>query len=570
MQETATARDGQPAAMLMLLVVVLVLAVPLRLAVPVPGPEARRALMCVLELLFVLPYLATVARRSTFVTVPPLAGLVFGAWMLSAAASIVVSPYWQAALARQTEWTTHILFATCLWHFLKHNRGMTRRVMTLAMLGAVVAALIVFKAWLDEPNPELVTWRRYLPLFSHVRHFGYYALGGLILSHLWVADPGAGRVRVLWSVVIASVLWGALIWTGGRAALVSALLGVAAIAVLSPTRRWAVAGTTALALPIGSVIAALTTAGRPELGWRAILRRLDPTEYVQFTSNRTRFWELAFENFQESPILGLGPDAYRFLQPKIFGSHPHNVILQFLTDYGVVGTVLFGILFLLCVAVAFGHTRDRADDLRGERVVALAMIFAFSAHALLDGTFYHAVPLMLIAVCVAVGLQPDAYESSAVTAGRTVFSVRTGLANTVAMLCVGLIGVYSLGLANMLARGVPDKDSARARVVRVLPGATNSMNLELWIRSWSKEDPVAASEWAHWAHQHSPDAYRFSSLEAQLLADLGFYEAAHEHALMALGSARGRLRTNLAAALAPIIKTGEAYSGQMLFEVPEK
>ncbi len=570
MHESATARDGQPAAMLLLLVVVLVFAVPLRLAVPVHGPEARRALMCVLELLFVLPYLATLARRSTFVTVPPVAGLVFGAWMISATASIVISPHWQAALARQTEWTVHIMFGACLWHFLKHNRSMTRRVLTLAMLGAVLSCLIVFKAWLDEANPELVTWRRYLPLFGHIRHFGYYALGGLVLSHLWVADPRAGRYRVLWSVVIGSVLWGALIWTGGRAAMVSALLGVAVIAILSPTRRWAVAGTNALALPIGSVLAAITAAGRPELGWRRILLRLDPASQLSFGSNRTRFWELAFENFRESPILGLGPDAYRFLQPKIFGSHPHNVILQFLTDYGVVGSVLFGVLFLLCVVAALGHIRDRMDDLRGERVVAIALIVAFSAHALLDGTFYHAVPLMLIVLCMAVAIQPDAYESAAVTAGRSVFSVRTGLASGVAVLCVGLIGLYSGALVNVVSPKVPDIDGPRARLARLLPGATNSLNLELWIRSWSEEDPVAASEWAHWAHKHSPDAYRFTSLEAQLLADLGFYEAAHEHALMALESAGGRLRTNMAASLAPIIKTGEAYSRQMLFEVPEE
>lgn len=568
MHDTNGHREPNAQVMLLLLLVVLVFAVPIRLIVPVPGPEFRRGLVCVMELLFVLPYTLSLARRENFVVLSPVAGALFAAWLIAAAVSVGLSPYPFPALARQAEWLCHITFAASLWHFLRNNRSYTRWALGFVIGGVCLTILIVFLAWLGDPDNATLHWRRYLPLFTHIRHFGYYVLAGLLLAQLWGADEHARSATVIITVPILAILWGALIWTGGRGAFVAAMIGLVATMALAPGRRWVMAGINTVAISVGSVIAVIMSAGRPELGWHRILSRVGGDVAGGFATGRLNFWSLAFENFAANPIFGLGPDAYRYMQPKIFGSHPHNVVLQFLTDYGVIGASMFGLMAVILLASILRRASDRRGDIRPERVVALSVLIAFLANSLLDGNLYHALPLMIVGATVAVGLLPESF-SRVNGASAGLMAIRTGFTGATATALAVFFALYSVLLTNFVAGPIPSESSPRAQLVRNVPMVTHGMTLETWIRAWSIEDAEAAIEWAHWAHEHSPEAYRFSSLEAKLLMNEGLYEAAREHAEQALQSAGGRTRLAMTRSLQPIIDATESHSGQMLFQVDD-
>lgn len=63
------------------------------------------------------------------------------------------------------------------------------------------------------------------------------------------------------------------------------------------------------------------------------------------TSGRIYLYESSLKHFAESPIFGIGWRKFREISIGIintdFGSHPHNIYLQLLTELGIIGFVLF-------------------------------------------------------------------------------------------------------------------------------------------------------------------------------------------------------------------------------------
>lgn len=59
------------------------------------------------------------------------------------------------------------------------------------------------------------------------------------------------------------------------------------------------------------------------------------------SSFRTDLWELAWQQIQAHPWLGLGPMQYASL-PNPIAAHPHNLVLQFASEWGVPATLLLG------------------------------------------------------------------------------------------------------------------------------------------------------------------------------------------------------------------------------------
>ena len=53
-------------------------------------------------------------------------------------------------------------------------------------------------------------------------------------------------------------------------------------------------------------------------------------------------WKIAMNKFMTSPILGVGYDViYHDRHDWSFYGHPHSIFVQFLTETGVVGFILF-------------------------------------------------------------------------------------------------------------------------------------------------------------------------------------------------------------------------------------
>lgn len=89
-----------------------------------------------------------------------------------------------------------------------------------------------------------------------------------------------------------------------------------------------------------------------------------------FGSNRSREWRVAWLEFRDHPIVGLGSDNYQaaFLIRRTDSDHepryPHSIPLRLLSQLGIVGSAIFLVFAGTAVALAL-ERRRRADPVTG-------------------------------------------------------------------------------------------------------------------------------------------------------------------------------------------------------------
>lgn len=89
------------------------------------------------------------------------------------------------------------------------------------------------------------------------------------------------------------------------------------------------------------------------------------------------------------------------------GVQPHNVFMQFLVEWGVVGTGLF--LYLLIRTFIKGFKLQVLNNPGTYNIFTIsagAVILSLSAHALVDGTYYHPQPSVYLAIAFAIWIVP--------------------------------------------------------------------------------------------------------------------------------------------------------------------
>ena len=108
------------------------------------------------------------------------------------------------------------------------------------------------------------------------------------------------------------------------------------------------------------------------------------------SSNRWTWWQEAWHAFVRHPGGGTGAGTFQFTDlllrrtGLVTTTEPHNVPLQFLSETGIVGLLLF---VAAAVAAAFGVARARASARGAERAAVTALAIgaaAFLAHLVVD------------------------------------------------------------------------------------------------------------------------------------------------------------------------------------------
>ncbi|MGS0689163.1 O-antigen ligase family protein [Shewanella sp. 30m-9] len=122
----------------------------------------------------------------------------------------------------------------------------------------------------------------------------------------------------------------------------------------------------------------------------------------KLSSNRIAIWTQTIIAITETPWFGLGPEGYRFHPDHMFGLQPHNVILQLLITYGIIGGALIAYLYYRILKTAMKQLWTNTTGSKLESTIALIVIVSLSIHGLVDGTFYHAQPLYYLILASAV------------------------------------------------------------------------------------------------------------------------------------------------------------------------
>lgn len=444
--------------------------------------------------------------------------------------SVAVAVQPAAALVTVASWTILTAAGLIAGQCVANDPAAGRRMLAGLALGAAGGTLVVWILW-------VMSGRGTVPLYAHHRHLGLHTLAGAVACLALVVHKDVYRVgRVFW-LVVGVITWGGMLWSGGRTPLLALGVAVGVWAWQSPVAvRRQLCGRAVLLLVAGMVLSAAFWTRSPELGWWHAIRRTaaaaETGSVSRLSSTRADFWQDVVHRAKDAPWLGHGPDSYRYLTPKLDGQQPHNFVLQFWLDLGLVGAV--PLLLLFGGALVGGW--KRAVQLGEPMTLAwLGLLTASLAAGLLDGVFYHLLALLpaMLAFGVAVGLVAKPAPPALIAhTPQVVLSVAS------------LIILLHMSLFYMLAVGTPPGPySLRASTVRVFPSTT--FGVWRWLDSWQQTYPAETLQWTRWAQSHSPNPIFFHIYAAQMLAAQGNHAEAVQELELAKAKAHWSTRPSI-------------------------
>lgn len=208
----------------------------------------------------------------------------------------------------------------------------------------------------------------------------------LVIAWAWTTSS---RWKLVLQLSSAAIIL-ALVLTFSRAGVVTALLSLGLLAALAwphrQNRREQLAFLASLGLVVPLALA-WTAVVDPGLD-RRLLAGLDESSATQ--PPRTEFWSVALQMQHDAPLVGVGPDNFRWLfasysgvQTDNLGIHAHNQYLEALADTGVLGLV--SLLWVLGALVVHAiRALKRAGTDWSWRAALLASLGAWLVHALVD------------------------------------------------------------------------------------------------------------------------------------------------------------------------------------------
>lgn len=115
---------------------------------------------------------------------------------------------------------------------------------------------------------------------------------------------------------------------------------------------------------------------------------------ADFSNGREELYKMAWEMFINSPIYGHGI-GYYYKMTQL--SYPHNIILQLLIEFGLIGTIVFLYLIIRDVVVIFFINRNRNQEM-----VLHVVLFLITIPLLFFSSSYWLLPSFWIYLCTIV------------------------------------------------------------------------------------------------------------------------------------------------------------------------
>ena len=489
------------------------------------------------ELLFVFYILFYYTRHHPRVMVSRSAFLLFLAWAAWAVLATVFSDRMPVAMVRQWEIFCKCFFCFCLWFFLNQRDNRAGQVHALVVGGFCLICFALAVFWFAVPDPAHYDWFNNPPHFSHIRHFGYYCTAGFILGFYFFFKENQTPAVWLAVLIYFIVCWAFLFWSGGRGAVLTCVIGSGLLLFHARGRRLPILFILFFSALAGFYLSSHFNVEHASLGGVKSVERTSKS----FWSTRDILWAEAVKQVKDSLMFGLGPDAFRYFirfRPSL--SQPHNSLVQFILEWGIPGTLFFLAFYLNLVWIGVRNIFSGSQgEAQGLRAVSAILVVSYLAFSLIDGLFYHALPLTLTSFGVAVMLlrfdsDPDSDKTQRYVA-LPLSAVRAG-----ALLLAGVLVLHASVYFYADGNTVPQPDSFQAKMVRCFPSSTRG--LENWIDHWGEDHPEAAIETALIFARTSVNSAVFRERAAILYARQGEIENAKIQAQMAVSETRSRDR----------------------------
>jgi O-antigen ligase len=223
-------------------------------------------------------------------------------------------------------------------------------------------------------------------LFSNIRMLDDAVLPCLFLlwqRPAWLAHGVyqrlvLNRLMTICIFTVSVIYLLAFFYDGGRAVIFSTLIGLVFV-ILFRTDLWS-----RLKLPLLSTLSAgfiftVLETVFPDFLARPMLRTS--------SSGREELWLKALALWREQPLFGVGGNHFVTSNPWMLNGHPHNILLQFLSEYGIAAFLVILILMPTSIQI-FKHRKTLP-------AFAIAAVIAVLVNAFFSGALVYPLSLTL-------------------------------------------------------------------------------------------------------------------------------------------------------------------------------
>ncbi|MGP8307456.1 O-antigen ligase family protein [Vibrio sp. YIC-376] len=189
-----------------------------------------------------------------------------------------------------------------------------------------------------------------------------------------------------------------LIWLGGRGAILSYLIGlIVSLAIMYKHHQLKIKRLLRLVFLI--IVSVIVSTPLNIYSWNGLNRLLETRKYYSqdinaISTNRIELWRLSWEFIKEKPFFGYGAESFLLNSETIF-RHPHNFIVQWLFDFGAIGTLLFLSFIIFTIITGYSNVKSK---LRIKNLISIVIFVGILSNGLISGTLYYSPSFFILCI----------------------------------------------------------------------------------------------------------------------------------------------------------------------------
>lgn len=300
------------------------------------------------------------------------------------------------------------LFVARLYH--ENSMQLIKR-LTYVFWGSILLSMVAFYVGYLTATifKTPVIWPAPITGFNNVRFFNQYQLWtlGLITLPLLTFDFKNTRTRY-WLHLGVICWWVLLFHTASRGVLLSWGLGILVTAAIYRKLAWPLIRLQLIHISTGFLSYQILFELIPLLRGSAVVTG---TIVRDTTSDRIELWKQALQLIQDHPTFGIGPMHFAWYSP--ISAHPHNSVLQIMTEWGLPAALL--ILMITCYGLFcwlkkfnIGNLQTKTNHDCNLAIILFFTVITNAAYSLVDGVIV--MPISQVMMFTFIGLMIGYYH----------------------------------------------------------------------------------------------------------------------------------------------------------------
>ena len=344
----------------------------------------------------------------------PLAFRFIIAWLIAITVSYIILFFtskngWMtlAATIRQLYIAIQIAFCLSLLRFLAISGKSAKSIFLSFAFGVVTLTLVHFCILYWGPYCGPAAWSVDPFLSPNMRDAGDLATAAIAIFGI-MAWTGKKSLHSTTGFIGYIISWTYLLWSGGRIGIVSAMF----VNVLILAFLWhrQVIGINKITMTVLAFIIAFMLCEKLSIyDWNGFVRFSSEWQQKTFqgdmTNGRMDAWIWSIKAWLQKPWFGLGPYSFYFIPTRFaqgyYHDHPHNVFIQCLVEWGIVGTALF-LIFLSTLFITGIKNLWQSSQINPAFLASAAIISNLSISSLVSGSFWDYQPVMILVTAFAI------------------------------------------------------------------------------------------------------------------------------------------------------------------------